>query len=67
VSKPAHGFTEGQAVWVEDGEGKRRPAIFVGENQSASWFGGGPSAYVVHPETDRREVVPIFRITPRDE
>ena len=43
------------------------PAIFVGDNESAGWFGGGPSAYVVHPEAKQAEVVSIFRITPRDE
>ena len=66
MSEPAHGFEEGQAVWVEDGDGKRHPGIFVGENESASWFGGGPSAYVVHPETHQQEVVSIFRIIPRE-
>jgi hypothetical protein len=67
MSEPVHGFKEGQAVWVEDGDGKQHPGIFVGENESASWFGGGPSAYVAHPDTERAEVVSIFRITPRDE
>ena len=66
-SEPVQGFTEGQPVWVEDGDGKQHPGIFVGENESASWFGGGPSAYVVHPEAKRAEVVSMFRITPRDE
>jgi hypothetical protein len=62
-----HGFTEGQPVWVEDGEGRRHPGVFVGDNESAGWFGGGPSAYVVHPEAHQPEVVSIFRITPREE
>jgi hypothetical protein len=62
-----HGFTEGQPVWVEDGEGRRHPGVFVGDNESAGWFGGGPSAYVVHPEAHQAEVVSIFRITPREE
>ena len=67
MSEPAPEFKEGQAVWVEDGEGKQHPGVFVGENQNASWFGGGPSALVVHAEADHPEVVSIFRITPRDE
>jgi hypothetical protein len=68
MSEPVHGFKQGQAVWVEDGDGKQHPGIFVGENESASWLGGGgPSAYVTDTETDKTEVVPIFRITPRDE
>jgi hypothetical protein len=61
------GFREGDKVWVEDGEGRRHPGIYVGENESASWFGGGPTAYVAHPDTKQAEVVPIFRITPREE
>ena len=34
---------------------------------SASWLGGVPSAHVVHAETDQAEVVPILRVTRRDE
>jgi hypothetical protein len=67
MSEAEHGFKEGQAVWVEDGEGKRHPGIFVGENESASWFGGGPTAYVLRVGGERPEVIPTFRITPRDE
>ena len=59
------GFKEGDKVWVEDGDGRRHPGIYVGENESASWFGGGPSAYVAHPEAKQAEVVSIFRIIPR--
>ena len=44
------GFKEGDEVWVEDANGKRHPGVFVGMNEAAGWFGGGPSAYVVHPE-----------------
>ena len=44
-----------------------RPAIFLGETESASWLGGVPRGHVVYPETDEGEAVPIFRITPRDE
>ena len=61
-----HGFKEGDPVWVEDGDGKHHPGVFVGDNESAGWFGGGPSAYVVHPEAHNAEVVSIFRITPRE-
>ena len=62
-----HGFKEGDKVWVEDGDGKHHPGIFVADNESSGWFGGGPSAYVVHPEAKQAEVVSTFRITPRDE
>ena len=67
MSEPADGFMEGQAVWVEEGDGGRHPGIFVGEAESASWLGGAPCARVVDPETDAAEVVQIFRLTPRDE
>ena len=67
MSEPTHGFKEGQAVWVEDGNGQMHPAIFLGETESASWLGGVPGAQVVDPKTNQGEVVPIFRITPRDE
>jgi hypothetical protein len=67
MSEPASGFKEGQAVWVEDGDGERHPGIFIGEAESASWLGGAPCARVADPETDAAEVVQIFRLTPRDE
>lgn len=60
-------FKEGDKVWVEDGDGKHHPGIFVGNNEASGWFGGGPSAYVAHPEAHQAEVVSVFRITPRDE
>ena len=67
MAEAEHGFKEGDTVWVEDGDGKHHPGVFVGDNESSGWFGGGPSAYVVHPEAHNAEVVSIFRITPRDE
>jgi hypothetical protein len=62
-----HGFKEGDPVWVEDGEGRHHPGVFVGDNEASGWFGGGPSAYVAHPEGHQAEAVSVFRITPRDE
>jgi len=53
-----HGFKEGDKVWVQDGDGKRHPGVFVGDNEAA---------YVAHPEAHQAEVVSVFRITPRDE
>ncbi|MDX6625062.1 MAG: hypothetical protein QOE56_51 [Solirubrobacterales bacterium] len=61
------GFKEGDKVWVQDADGQHHPGIFVGNNEAAGWFGGGPSAYVVHPEAHQAEVVSIFRITPRED
>ena len=66
MSQSVHGFTEGQKIWVEDGDGKMHPGIFVGETESASWLGGIPNAQVVHAETRQAEVVSLSRITPRD-
>jgi hypothetical protein len=62
-----HGFKEGDPVWVEDGDGRRHPGTFVGDNEASGWFGGGPSAYGAHPEAHQAEVVSVFRIIPRDE
>jgi len=62
-----HGFKEGDPVWVEDGDGRRHPGTFVGDNEASAWFGGGPSAHVAHPEAHQAEVVSVFRIIPRDE
>lgn len=64
---PIHGFEPGQQVWVEDADGRRHPGVFVGDNENASWFGGGPSAYVAHPEGKQAEVVSVFRITAREQ
>lgn len=62
-----HEFKEGDLVWVEDGEGRHHPGVYVGANEAAGWFGGGPSAYVVHPEAHQAEVVSALRITPREQ
>jgi hypothetical protein len=55
-------FKEGDEVWVEDVNGKRHSGVFVGMNEAAGWFGGGPSAYVVHPEGHQAEVVSLARV-----
>jgi hypothetical protein len=57
---------EGQPIWVEQPDGSQRAAIFVGEAE-ASWFGGGPGAYVVYPDTRSGEEVAMMRIVPRDD
>ncbi len=59
-------FKEGEKVWVQDADGNHHPGVFVGMNEAAGWFGGGPSVYVVHPEAHQAEVVSISRVTPRD-
>jgi hypothetical protein len=58
-------FKEGEEVWVQDADGNRHSGVFVGMNEASGWFGGGPSAYVVHSEGHQAEVVSLFRIMPR--
>jgi hypothetical protein len=60
-------FHEGQKIWVEQSDGSQRAAIFVGEAELASWFGGGPGVYVVYPDTRSGEEVSAARVVPRDE
>jgi hypothetical protein len=60
-------FKEGQKVWVERADGSQRPGIYVGEAETAVWFGGAPVAYVVYPDTREGESVPLAHIVPRDE
>ncbi len=60
-------FQEGQKVWVEQEDGSQKAAIFVGEAEVSSWFGGGPAVYVVYPDTRSGEEVAAMRIVPRDD
>jgi hypothetical protein len=59
------GFHEGQRIWVEQADGSQRAGIFVGEAEQ-SWFGGGPGAYVVYPDSRSGEEVDLMRIVPRE-
>jgi hypothetical protein len=59
-------WREGQKIWVEQADGSQRRAIFVGEAPQ-SWFGGGPGAYVVYPDTRAGEEVSIMRILTRED
>jgi hypothetical protein len=61
-----NGFHEGQKVWVEQPDGSRRPAVFVGDSDSAGFFGGPPIVYVAYPDTHTGEQVSPLRVTPRD-
>jgi hypothetical protein len=65
-------FHKGQRIWIEQPDGSQRPGIFVGDAETASWFGGQPGAYVVYPDTrsgDERlgDEVAFMRITPRED
>ena len=55
---------EGQKIWVEQADGSTTAAVYVGEAEQSSWFGGVPRAYVVYPETGEGEAVEVMRIVP---
>jgi hypothetical protein len=61
------GFHEGQKVWVMLPDGGQRAAIYVGEGENASWFGGAPLAYVVFADDRAGAEVQMDTIVPRDE
>jgi hypothetical protein len=63
----AEGFHEGQKIWVLLPDGAQRPAIFVGEGENASWFGGPPLAYIVFADARSGAEVQLDTIVPRDE
>ena len=48
-------------------DGAERPAIYVGEGENASWFGGPPLAYIVFADDRSRAEVQLDTIVPRDE
>ena len=48
-------------------DGSQRPAVYVGEGQNASWFGGPPLAYVVFSDDSSGAEVQLDTIVPRDE
>ena len=59
-------FRKGEPVWVMGADGSRRPGVYVGEGETSTWFGGRSTVYVVFPETESGEAVPLERITPRE-
>jgi hypothetical protein len=61
------GFHEGQKVWVITSDGGQRPAIYVGEGDNASFFGGPPLAYIVFADDRSGAEVQLDMIVPRDE
>lgn len=60
-------FEEGQKIWVAQEDGSQRAGVYVGEAETAVWFGGAPLAYVVYPDVKDGESVPLQRITQRDD
>lgn len=63
----AEGYHEGQKIWVLLQDGNQRPAIYVGEGENASWFGGPPLAYIVFEDDNSGAEVQVDMIIPRDE
>ena len=63
----ASGFSEGQKIWVMLDDGTQRPAVYVGEGDNASWFGGPPLAYVVFDDDRSGGEVQMDTVVPRDE
>jgi hypothetical protein len=61
------GFNEGQKIWVMLDDGTQRPAVFVGEGDNATFFGGPPLAYVVFEDDRSGAEVQLDTVVPRDE
>jgi len=59
-------FDQGQKLWVHDADGNQRPAIYVGDGDNATFFGGPPLAYIVFADTREGAEVELERLTPRD-
>jgi hypothetical protein len=60
------GFEKGQRIWVHQGDGSTRPAIFVGEGDNSAFFGGPPLCYVVMEDTRESGEVQLDQVTARD-
>ena len=61
------GFNEGQKIWVMLEDGTQRPAVFVGEGDNATFFGGPPLAYVVFEDDRSGAEVQLDTVVPRDD
>jgi hypothetical protein len=59
-------FEQGQKLWVQDAHGGRRPAVYVGDGDNATFFGGPPLAYIVFADTREGAEVELDRLTVRD-
>ncbi len=58
-------FHKGQKVWLQLPEGQQRPAIYVGEGENATFFGGPPLVYVVLADTREGIEVELDRVVAR--
>ena len=59
-------FKKGERVWVMEDDGTQRPGEYVGEAETAAWFGGAPKAIVVFPDAHTGQMVDLDRVVPRD-
>jgi hypothetical protein len=59
-------FHRGEPVWVAQGDGSSRAAVYVGEGETSAWFGGPPTVYVVYPDSGSAEAVEVDRVLARD-
>jgi hypothetical protein len=59
-------FHQGQPVWVMEADGSQRAAEYVGESETAAWFGGTPSVLVVFEDTRAGGAVEVDRVIPRE-
>jgi hypothetical protein len=59
-------FHRGQPVWVLEPDGSQRPAEYVGEGETAAWFGGPPVVYVVYADIRQGAEVELDRVIARD-
>lgn len=64
--KGFEGFEKGQKIWIHNADGSTSPAIFVGEGENATFFGGPPLCYVVMEATKEGGEVELDRVTGRD-
>lgn len=60
------GFKKGEKVWVHTEGGGQRPAVYVGDGDNATFFGGPPLGYVVMVDTEEGAEVAVDRITARE-
>ena len=60
-------YVRDDEIWVMEADGSRRAAVYVGEGETSAWFGGPPTVYVVYPDEESGEAVPLTRVTTREE
>jgi hypothetical protein len=59
-------FAKGQKLWVHGPDGAQRPAVYVGDGDNATFFGGPPLVYVVFEDTREGAEVELEQVTKRD-